>query len=217
VFEPWKILFSASLGILLFVHVPLGLAQEIPAETPAAAVEPSKKANSHPVFTTEPRTDVMEAGEYYPCSDCHDGVTQKPNPKIRVLEEEHDTLEFKHGNDTFWCLTCHNKDERDFLIGMKGDRISFNESYTLCAQCHSPRARDFLKGGHGKRVGTWNGERVLKACVECHNPHEPLIKPRQPVALPLLRKGLIPANIEETTHPTPWEKIRISRGWKKKK
>lgn len=214
-FQPLKISISVFLGVFLLGNTSLALAEESPAETQAAATETPSKANSYSAFTTASRTDVMEADEFYPCSDCHDGVTQKPNPKIRKLEEEHDTLELKHGNDVFWCLTCHNQDERDFLIGMKGERISFNESYTLCAQCHSPRAKDFLRGGHGKRVGTWDGERVLKTCVECHNPHEPSIKPRQPVALPLLRKGLLPANIEETDRQTPWETIRISRGWKR--
>jgi uncharacterized CHY-type Zn-finger protein len=216
VFQGLKISISVSLGVFLLGNASLGLAQESPAETQAAATKTPMKANSHPAFTTESRTDVMEEGEFYPCSDCHDGVTQKPNPKIRQLEEEHDTLELKHGNDTFWCLTCHNNDERDFLIGLKGERISFNEPYTLCSQCHSPRAKDFFRGGHGKRLDTWDGERVLKTCVGCHNPHEPSIKPRQPVALPLLRKGLIPANIEEIKRQTPWETIRISRGWKRK-
>lgn len=183
----------------------------------AAEVEKAPRkaaARPAPAFTLEPRTEVLEERGNYPCTDCHDNTTQKSNPKERELEEEHDDIAFPHGSGRFWCLNCHSALERDSLVDIKGRKISFDDSHQVCLQCHSERAQDFARGGHGKRLASWQGERVLQTCVECHNPHAPAIKARMPVAQPLLRKGL-PAPEQHGAHERskPWDAFRAARGW----
>lgn len=186
-----------------------------PAAVAAEQDLPHKKGRRPaPAFTLESRIDVLEERGNYPCTDCHDNQTQKANPVERELEEEHDDLKFVHGEGRFWCLSCHSKNERDELEDLKGRKVSYDASHKICLQCHSQRTQDFARGGHGKRVGAWMGERKLKACVECHDPHAPAIKARKPVALPVLRKGL-PA---PEAHPSfekdkPWIAAAEARGW----
>lgn len=212
-------LFLALIGVLAFAAPQPGFGEDDEdadeaVESDESGLPPSLKP---PPFATDPRIEVLEENGTYPCTDCHDNKDQKANPKIRELVDEHDTFQLEHGDGQFWCLTCHNTEDRNSLVGMKGQKVSFDESYKLCAQCHAPRAKDFYFGGHGKRVGNWNGDKKLKACVECHNPHSPAIKPRMPVAVPKLRPGIAtPAKQVHEEH-LPWDKIRISRGWEEKK
>ena len=141
-----------------------------------------------PDFVVDGRKEEFEN---YPCLDCHEEDV-KPNPKIRVLEEMHDDIELKHGGGRFWCLTCHSINNRNVLISFKSTPIDFNKSYLLCGQCHFQRQKDFFGGAHGKRKDTWNGPKKLTTCTECHNPHNPKIAPRKPVAVPKTRSGLNP-------------------------
>ncbi len=134
--------------------------------------ESIKKVEIQP-FKVPPRKDQID---YFPCQECHED--QETNPKERKLSEEHEELVLDHGEERFWCLTCHLENDRDFLVSLKGEKIDLNDSYLLCGQCHSPRQKDWYMGAHGKRVGRWHGERLILLCVECHNPHSPSIKPR---------------------------------------
>jgi len=143
-----------------------------------------------PVFKAEQRIPVLEEGDYYPCSDCHDGVDQISNPSIRKLEEEHEDIELVHGIGRFWCLRCHSAEDRDSLTSSNHEAISFDESYLLCGECHYRAQKDFFLGGHGKRIGSWDGEKILTACTTCHDPHDPGIKARKPLSPPKPRKGL---------------------------
>ena len=127
--------------------------------------------------------------ESYPCMDCHED--EETNLEIRELEEEHDELTLEHGGERFWCLTCHQSDNRDYLRSLKNNAIDFDQSYRLCGQCHFQRQKDWFFGAHGKRVGNWMGERKLYLCTECHDPHSPSIKPIKPNPPPKVRKGLV--------------------------
>ena len=127
--------------------------------------------------------------ESYPCMDCHED--EETNLEIRELEEEHDELTLEHGGERFWCLTCHQPDNRDYLRSLKNNAIDFDQSYRLCGQCHFQRQKDWFFGAHGKRVGNWMGERKLYLCTECHDPHSPSIKPIKPNPPPKVRKGLV--------------------------
>ena len=127
--------------------------------------------------------------ESYPCMDCHDD--EETNLEIRELEEEHDELTLEHGGERFWCLTCHQPDNRDYLRSLKNNAIDFDQSYRLCGQCHFQRQKDWFFGAHGKRMGNWLGERILYLCTECHDPHSPSIKPIKPNPPPKVRKGLV--------------------------
>lgn len=120
----------------------------------------------------------------YPCSQCHEGMPVNPNR--RVLEGFHTDIELKnHAEDQRWCLDCHNANNRDVLRLVSGKVISFEESYYLCGQCHGTIFRDWKAGVHGKRTGEWNGKRVYRLCVHCHNPHQPRFKPLEPKPPPV--------------------------------
>ncbi len=127
--------------------------------------------------------------ESYPCMDCHED--EETNLEIRELEEEHDELTLEHGGERFWCLTCHQPDNRDYLRSLKNNAIDFDQSYRLCGQCHFQRQKDWFFGAHDKRMGNWLGERILYLCTECHDPHSPSIKPIKPNPPPKVRKGLV--------------------------
>ncbi len=98
-----------------------------------------------------------------------------------------------HGGGNLWCLDCHDVDNRDKLVKLNGELLSFNESELLCGECHGPILRDWEIGIHGKTVGFWDPIRgdeeqtVRLLCVECHQPHRPTFSPQQPMAPPVLR------------------------------
>ena len=120
----------------------------------------------------------------FPCSDCHEDMDV--NPERRVLEDEHTEISemFNHASEQRWCLDCHNPDNRDVLRLANGDLVSFEESYNLCGQCHGTIFRDWKAGIHGKRTGEWNGKKLYRLCVHCHNPHSPKFKPIKPLPPP---------------------------------
>ena len=121
----------------------------------------------------------------YPCSDCHGDMDV--NPERRELEDEHVEISeiFNHASDQRWCLDCHNPDNRDVLRLANGDLVSFEESYNLCGQCHGTIFRDWKAGIHGKRTGEWNGKKLYRLCVHCHNPHTPKFKQITPLPPPI--------------------------------
>lgn len=135
-------------------------------------------------YTVVPRKSQLT---FYPCSQCHQFLP--PNTQKRDLYSPHpSTLE--HGGDRFWCLDCHNTDDRDYLRRIDGAVLDFDNAPELCATCHMARYRDWKGGAHGKRIGTWQDERVIAACPQCHNPHSPTIKPRAPKPPPPVRRNL---------------------------
>jgi len=108
------------------------------------------------------------------------------NPERRDLEDEHVEISgmFNHASRQRWCLDCHNPDDRDKLRLANGDLVSFEKSYNLCGQCHGTIFRDWKAGIHGKRTGEWNGKKLYRLCVHCHNPHSPGFKPIKPLPPP---------------------------------
>ncbi|MCB1053580.1 MAG: cytochrome C [Acidobacteria bacterium] len=163
-----------------------------PADQPPPVIydRPTDLLLQFPAFDVEPRKAVLKENGYFPCTDCHDNDTQKANPRIRILEDEHDTLELKHGNKRFWCLSCHDAESRNNLTSREGFLISFNDAHLLCGECHFQQQRDFIFGAHGKRLNSWQGKPFLMPCTGCHDAHDPTIKPALPVAAPQARKGL---------------------------
>lgn len=127
-------------------------------------------------FQVPPRKEELEM---YPCMDCHED-NETNNPIERKLEEEHEDIQLNHGGNRFWCPTCHMLSDKNNLRSLKSKNLGFNRSYLLCGQCHFQRQKDWFTGGHGKRIGTWNGDRIILTCTECHNPHSPSIKPKRP-------------------------------------
>lgn len=123
----------------------------------------------------------------FPCTNCHAALP--PNPTPRLLASPH-VASLPHGNGRFWCVDCHDLKERDHLRGLKGQAIDFDDSYLVCGQCHFRQQKDWYYGAHGKRVANWRGEREIYSCTHCHDPHDPVLKPRAPSAPPKIRAGL---------------------------
>ena len=128
-------------------------------------------------FWTDTRKDKIER---FKCSQCHN------NKSVRIAqaaEMAHGDIELDHGGreKPLSCFTCHNKEERDSLETEAGVKVDMDHSYQMCAQCHFRQLKDWVGGAHGKRVSYWAGNRVVKSCVSCHNPHSPRFKKRWPV------------------------------------
>ncbi len=127
----------------------------------------------------------------YPCQACHRkdirGVSSSletgdsflgtyirtANPKPRMLVRMHRKINLSHAKEVFWCLNCHNTEERNSLILLNSEKISFEQSYRLCGQCHGSIYRDWKLGIHGRRVGQWDGTKLHLLCSHCHDPHNP--------------------------------------------
>jgi len=137
-------------------------------------------------FWTETRKDKLQR---FSCSQCHNN---KPVTARRAAEVAHGDVILNHGSQDrpLSCYTCHKKDERDFLITEEGTKIDMDHSYQMCGQCHFRQKKDWVGGAHGKRISYWAGQRVVKNCTGCHDPHSPLFKKRWPVTYsPPLSKG----------------------------
>ena len=122
----------------------------------------------------------------YRCSVCHN---DKP---VRVQDGAlftHSDIVINHGlgDNKLACVDCHDKKDRDFLVDKQGRKIDYDHSYQLCGQCHFRQERDWVGGAHGKREAYWAGERVVRNCTSCHNPHSPAFKTKMPetYSLPL--------------------------------
>lgn len=119
----------------------------------------------------------------FPCSACHAGMEVNQVPR-ELTEHTEIARTFKHSPQQRWCLDCHNPDKRDMLRLANGDLVPFEESYKLCGQCHGEIFRDWKAGVHGKRTGEWNGKKLYRLCVHCHNPHNPRFKAIAPMPPP---------------------------------
>ena len=127
-------------------------------------------------FFTEARKSEIKR---YKCSSCHN------DKKISILNAadiSHADIKVNHGdkNTPLACNTCHSTDDRDFLVTSKGSKIDLDHVYDMCGQCHFRQKKDWIGGAHGKRVTYWAGERVVKNCTSCHNPHSPRFAKRWP-------------------------------------
>ncbi len=154
-----------------------------------------------PAFTVVPRKPALAL---YPCSQCHKDMPLNATP--RKLDAAPHNASLPHGNGRFWCLDCHQGNNRDLLHSIGGKPIDFDASYQLCGQCHGARHRDWSYGGHGKRVAGWSGERQIYACTHCHDPHDPSLKARAPSPPPRVRAGLVPMPAGKDHRTMPWDR-----------
>ena len=128
-------------------------------------------------FWTETRKEKMER---FKCSQCHNNT---PVSVANAAEIAHGDIALNHGSPDkpLSCYTCHNKEERDFLVTEAGTKIDMDHSYQMCGQCHFRQKKDWVGGAHGKRLSYWAGPRVVTNCASCHNPHSPRFEKRWPV------------------------------------
>ncbi|MBW2610822.1 MAG: hypothetical protein JRD49_03930 [Deltaproteobacteria bacterium] len=127
-------------------------------------------------FRVETRKDKVKR---FQCSQCHNN---QPVAIANAVETAHGDITLNHGDKVkqLACFTCHDKDNRDVLITEKGTKVDMDHSYQLCGQCHFRQKKDWIGGAHGKRVSWWAGERVVKNCASCHDPHAPRFEKRWP-------------------------------------
>ena len=128
------------------------------------------------LFYTETRKDKLER---FSCSKCHN---EKPVKLARSAEMVHGKIALAHGSEDrpLACNTCHSKDERDYLVTEQGVKVDMDHSYQMCGQCHFRQKKDWVGGAHGKRIANWAGQRVVKNCTACHDPHSPRFEKRWP-------------------------------------
>ncbi|MEB4592401.1 hypothetical protein VSS37_15550 [Candidatus Thiothrix sp. Deng01] len=154
-----------------------------------------------------PRKDKLS---FYPCAQCHANMPVNTTPRPIMIHATAGLVDGKldHGQQRFWCLTCHSPTDRNNLQTVAGVKVDFNDAWKVCGQCHSARQRDWYYGAHGKRVGNWKGDVERYNCTECHNPHHPPFRQQKPQPKPPVRSGLgeMPHEGEGEGHPTIWEK-----------
>lgn len=128
------------------------------------------------VFWTETRKDKVKR---FKCSQCHNSQSVSI---AGAAEMAHGDIQLDHGGSEspLSCFTCHDSEERDALVTEAGVQVDMDHSYQMCAQCHFRQKKDWVGGAHGKRVSYWAGQRVVKSCVSCHNPHSPRFEKRWP-------------------------------------
>lgn len=128
-------------------------------------------------FWTETRKDKMVR---YKCSQCHNNKPVSINKAGKIA---HGSITLNHGEKEkpLSCYTCHDREERDKLVTEAGQMVDMDHSYALCGQCHFRQKKDWVGGAHGKRIKYWTGERVVRSCTSCHDPHSPRFKMRWPV------------------------------------
>ena len=108
----------------------------------------------------------------FKCSQCHNN---KEVHLVKAAEIAHGEIVLDHGAEDkpLSCYTCHKKDARDYLVTEAGTEIDMDHSYQMCGQCHFRQKKDWVGGAHGKRIAYWAGQRVVKNCTSCHDPHSP--------------------------------------------
>jgi hypothetical protein len=125
--------------------------------------------------------------DQYPCTSCHLG--RKLVMATKRVADAHQDIQPVHPEQTgSLCSTCHAADNVELLTLESGERATLDEGYRLCAQCHFTQANAWARGAHGKRLDGWQGRRVVMACADCHDPHQPALQPRIPFRAPQLER-----------------------------
>jgi hypothetical protein len=124
----------------------------------------------------------------YPCTSCHLG--RKLVMTEKRTGDAHQNVQPVHPQQTgARCATCHAPDNVEFLALENGGRATLDESYRLCADCHFSQVSAWAHGAHGKRLDSWQGRRVVMACPDCHDPHNPALEPRIPFRAPQIERA----------------------------
>lgn len=128
------------------------------------------------LFHAETRKDKIER---FQCSRCHNHKEVMGERSAEIAHGDI-ALVHGGKEKPLSCFTCHKKDERDFLVTENGIKVDMDHSYQLCGKCHFRQEKDWVGGAHGKRVSFWAGKRVVKNCTSCHDPHSPLFQKQWP-------------------------------------
>jgi hypothetical protein len=140
----------------------------------------SQNLDIKPFFTQFRTEDIVS----FPCQNCHTAPLSQLANSNKENKKAHWDIEVNHASKSVMnCTTCHNSKNTNYLNSLSGELISFDKSFELCGQCHSTQYKDWQGGAHGKSISGWKPPRVVKTCVNCHNPHNPAIQSRWPSRL----------------------------------
>ncbi len=161
---------NATQPLMSGTHLPLAA----PAPGTAVMVD---SPYAEKTFWTETCKDKIAR---FKCSLCHNDQTVTEANAAKIA---HGAIQLVHGSGEkqLSCYSCHSRKERDYLNSEIEEKLDMDHSYTLCGQCHFRQKKDWAGGAHGKRVANWAGDRVVKNCTACHNPHAPRFQKRWPV------------------------------------
>ncbi|UCD44233.1 MAG: hypothetical protein JSV27_08840 [Candidatus Bathyarchaeota archaeon] len=154
---------------------------QLSAQTPTGTCSICHESHADEVADTKHAAGGVE------CSDCHmyvappdfeqgtpasTGHTFTMTPEQLDCETCHDRPLSKHdklGEKAFACLSCHGEIHSLEVKLINGTVYPRDESVALCAQCHNERYTSWKQGTHGKP------EDHDAHCVECHDPHDPVV------------------------------------------
>ncbi len=129
---------------------------------------------------------LLKEGEWYRCNDCHQSIA--PSDVKKSFFSAHESVNLEHGVNNH-CLSCHSRDNREFLVDSHGDDIDFTRSELSCIKCHGVVYNDWVSGAHGRINGYWDktkGAAEKVTCVACHDPHAPQFKSMEPSPAPVI-------------------------------
>jgi nitrate/TMAO reductase-like tetraheme cytochrome c subunit len=138
---------------------------------------------------SSPSSILRKKNMSFRCSECHRHIDT--DQKQRRMMGEHEDLKMRHSD--LWCFSCHDGEDRTQLRLINGKTVDFSQMAQLCAQCHGMVYRDWKAGVHGKRIGSWNGDKKVLSCNECHDSHDPKFKAIRPWSPPRNRFSPIPS------------------------
>jgi hypothetical protein len=158
---------------------PFGVATRTSEEEPG-------HARRFGAITLETALRTRPLGQY-PCTSCHLG--RKVVMAKKRIADAHQNVQPVHPKQTgALCSTCHAADNVELLALETGERVTLDESYRLCADCHFAQVDAWAHGAHGKRLDGWQGPRVVMACPDCHDPHQPALAQRIPFRAPHIER-----------------------------
>lgn len=142
---------------------------------PKQIVKATMDYQGGPFFIEARKSEIKR----FKCSSCHNNKTVSIQNAAAI---SHADIKMVHGDTAapLACNTCHSQEDRDSLVTSKGSKIDLDHVYDMCGQCHFRQKKDWIGGAHGKRVTYWAGQRVVKNCTSCHNPHSPRFDKRWP-------------------------------------
>jgi hypothetical protein len=127
--------------------------------------------SDRPRFFVLARTPAIEK---YPCTTCHTVPLDRMRGPAGSPRRAHWDVTLRHAPPAVMtCGTCHTPDAPGTLQTLQRTRVDLDHSYQVCAQCHARQGEDWASGAHGKRAGGWAPPRVVLACSQCHDPHQP--------------------------------------------
>ena len=127
---------------------------------------------------TAPFDDASRVEAVLPLTVNTVAVSERYRGRLFYTETRKDKLE------RFSCSKCHNNQpvpiaqSAEMAHGTIALDHGSEDRPLSCYTCHNKK--DWVGGAHGKRIANWAGQRVVKNCTACHDPHSPRFKKRWP-------------------------------------